>query len=115
MARSSSPTIANHRRISKEARQPLELDRLRAEWTRLGDIDPMWAVLTDRDKRGGRWNVDEFLASGRVEASELQRTLRSLGVTDLGTTALDFGCGIGRVTQALGAFYEQVWGLYALK
>jgi hypothetical protein len=37
---------------------------LRRHWERLGRRDPYWAVLTDPDKRGGGWNIDDFFRSG---------------------------------------------------
>ena len=39
-----------------------QLDRLRRVWERLGGDDPLWAVLSDSRKRGGRWDIDEFFA-----------------------------------------------------
>jgi hypothetical protein len=44
-----------------------QLKHLRDVWATLGREDPLWAVLSSPDKRGGRWNVDEFLATGQAE------------------------------------------------
>ena len=48
--------------------------RLRSQqrhWEQLAAQDPLWAILTDPQKKDGGWNRDEFFASGRVEAAAL--------------------------------------------
>jgi SAM-dependent methyltransferase len=87
-----------------------ELDRLRQQWTKLADRDPYWAVLTQRGKRAGGWDVEAFLESGRVEVRQVVDHVAGLGVTFGGARALDFGCGLGRITQALAPHFEQVVG-----
>src|SRR5687768_12932320 len=47
--------------------QSRQLEHLRRVWQTLGRDDPMWAVLSHADKRGGRWDPEEFLATGEVE------------------------------------------------
>lgn len=88
------------------------LDRLRRTWQQLGDDDPLWAVLSSPDKRGGRWNVDEFFASGRGEIDHwLDRVLPTLDLPRQRRFAIDFGCGAGRLTRALGRHFDCVVGL----
>jgi SAM-dependent methyltransferase len=84
---------------------------VRADWTRLGAADPLWAVLVEDDKRGGRWDPEEFLALGR---RDVERSRAHLARLDLPTTwdrALDFGCGAGRLSQALAEHADEVVGL----
>jgi ubiquinone/menaquinone biosynthesis C-methylase UbiE len=86
----------------------VSLNDVRRDWTTLGAEDPLWAVLVQPGKRGGRWDVEEFLATGRADVEE---TVRWLGELDLPTRwerALDFGCGVGRLSQALAAHAEEV-------
>lgn len=81
-------------------------------WTRHGAADPLWAVLVDPAKRGERWDVDDFLDTGRQEVDEALDVLARLGGTPArAEVALDFGCGAGRLTQALATHYEKVIGL----
>jgi SAM-dependent methyltransferase len=80
-----------------------DLDRARRQWTALGADDPLWAVLSHRGRSGGRWDVEEFLHSGTLEIDAVLQRLRSLDIAPDHGTALDFGCGAGRLTQALGA------------
>ncbi len=62
----------------------------------------MWAALTDTG-RGGRWDAAAFLQTGLTEIEALLRLMRTRGcVPELGS-AVDFGCGPGRLTAALAA------------
>ncbi len=71
----------------------------------------MWAVLTDPAKSGGRWQADDFYAHGSAEIERLMKRLDEFGVTDQRSAALDFGCGVGRLTNALADHYEHVDGV----
>jgi SAM-dependent methyltransferase len=80
-------------------------------WETLAQDDPMWAVLTWPKKRGGRWEPDDFFATGADEIRSVMDRIRRLQMDVPRRTALDFGCGVGRVTQALAFHFESVWGL----
>jgi SAM-dependent methyltransferase len=84
---------------------------LHRDWTRLGEDDPLWAVCVDPAKRGGRWDVQEFLASGRAEIADAVTSLDNLGLCAGRDDALDFGCGAGRLTAALAAHFTAVTGV----
>src|SRR5215472_5069559 len=86
------------------------LDGLRRDWTKLGEADPLWAVCVDPDKRGGGWDTREFLASGRAEVSHLLAELDQVGGCPR-QSAIDFGCGVGRVTAALSEHFAVVTGI----
>ncbi len=86
------------------------LDDVSRTWTRLGDQDPMWAVLTDRGKRG-RWSPEEFLATGVDEIAAVTARLDELGLDVGRERALDFGCGAGRLSHGLAtAGFGEVLG-----
>lgn len=88
-----------------------EVRELQRVWQRLGDDDPLWAVLSQADKRGRRWKVDEFLATGQVQIDAQLAELNQLGVDPGRRLALDFGCGVGRLTRALAGSFERVLGV----
>jgi SAM-dependent methyltransferase len=71
----------------------------------------MWAVLYDPTKRGNRWEPHEFFATGRAEFEETLAYLAELGVEVRFGRALDFGCGVGRLTQPLASTFERVDGV----
>lgn len=88
-----------------------ELEQLRKVWQTLGREDPLWAVLSHADKRGGRWDPEEFFATGRAEIDTHMQFLASCHWPDHRALALDFGCGAGRLSRALAAHFERVIGV----
>jgi len=88
-----------------------ELDRLRRVWETLGRDDPLWAVLSQSDKRGGRWDPVEFLATGQIEIETHMALLAVNGYPRRRAIALDFGCGAGRLSRALATHFEHVIGV----
>lgn len=97
---------------SDDAADPVErLDAVARTWESLGADDPLWAVLTVPGSEGGRWDLDEFFATGDDEIAELLRRLDELGLPAARRRALDFGCGVGRLTQALAAHFDEVVGV----
>lgn len=71
----------------------------------------MWAVLSDPAKKGGKWDVREFMANGEREIALLNHQLDQLGLACGRGTALDFGCGVGRLAQALARRFDHVIGV----
>ncbi|MBD5634791.1 MAG: class I SAM-dependent methyltransferase [Candidatus Eremiobacteraeota bacterium] len=89
----------------------MKLAKSKEYWDRMGSADSMWAILSAREKLGGQWQTDEFFATGRAEVDATMRTLEGLGVRVDRSRALDFGCGIGRLTQALAEHFDSVVGV----
>ena len=71
----------------------------------------MWVVLTDPAKKGGGWQPEEFFATGRGEIGDVLERIKQAGIVLMFGRALDFGCGVGRLTQALAARFETVDGV----
>lgn len=88
-----------------------QLEHLRRVWQTLGRDDPMWAVLSHADKRGGRWDPEEFLATGEVEVDVQLAALAGAGLPAARWLALDFGCGAGRLSRALARHFAHVVGI----
>jgi SAM-dependent methyltransferase len=89
----------------------VSFDDVRRDWVRLGEQDPLWAVYVDADKRGGRWDPAQFLETGRADVAAAVSWLSSLGVGPRWGRVLDFGCGAGRLTQALAEHADEVVGV----
>lgn len=89
----------------------MSFQRLQRTWNALGHEDPLWAVLSHRDKRGNRWDLEEFLATGREEIRAVLDHARALRPELPTRKALDFGCGVGRLSQALAEHFEAVLGV----
>jgi SAM-dependent methyltransferase len=74
----------------------------------LGRRDPRWAILSEPGRQGG-WDDEAFFATGRTE---IDATLKELGgLLTEHTSALDFGCGLGRLSQALAVHFDSVTGV----
>ena len=57
------------------------------------------------------WNPAEFWATGHEEIGNLLRYLDDLGFDERGGSALDFGCGIGRLCTGLAPHFKYVLGV----
>ena len=68
-------------------------------------------MLTDPGKRGGRWDVKEFFATGEQELEAVLARARAWALPARFERALDFGCGAGRVTRAMSPRFERAVGV----
>lgn len=77
-----------------------------ADWRELGAREPYWGVLTHADYLSQNLTperLDAFYASGESYVDDLlARFARLYGATPK-AAALDFGCGAGRLTEAMAA------------
>jgi ubiquinone/menaquinone biosynthesis C-methylase UbiE len=89
----------------------LQVDQQQQDWNELADLDPYWAVLTRPDKRFGRWESEEFFATGTAEAAGVMARAQELGHPTERRRALDFGCGLGRLTRAFAAHFGECVGV----
>lgn len=89
----------------------MKLDELKEQWDAFGKQDPLWAILVVPDKRHGRWNVASFFKSGEDDIAHILAYLSSLSTCVSRRRALDFGCGVGRLTQALCRYFDECCGV----
>jgi SAM-dependent methyltransferase len=79
------------------------------EWEELAHFDPLWAILTEKEKQFGKWDREEFFASGQLEIDPLMVSC-GFSVGNNGR-ALDFGCGVGRLARGLRSYFGEVYGV----
>lgn len=89
----------------------MELKHLRETWNDLGKWDPLWVILTNDDKINRGWKPEEFFKTGEDEIADVFRQVDRLIPGLSRRKALDFGCGVGRLTQALGPHFEECHGV----
>lgn len=81
------------------------------DWEEMATVDPLWAILGEPEKRFGKWDVQEFFRTGEEEISRLLEKAKDLGLPQSRQRAIDFGCGVGRLTRALFTYFPECHGL----
>lgn len=90
------------------------LDHIHRVWTRLGAEEPHWSVVSTADFKPARIQdtIGRFHETGRAEAANLSRLLARVGLAvPRPATALEYGCGVGRVTRWLAPLFDRVIGV----
>jgi 2-polyprenyl-3-methyl-5-hydroxy-6-metoxy-1,4-benzoquinol methylase len=87
-------------------------ERYRGEWDANALVDPMWAVLSLPEKMGGAWDEEDFYKIGEQEIAELFRFMNSHSIAlDATEKVLDFGSGLGRLTEPLARHFRTAVGI----
>ncbi|BFM41266.1 class I SAM-dependent methyltransferase [Synechocystis sp. LKSZ1] len=89
----------------------MNISDLQKKWEYLAEVDPLWAILSDDTKKGGKWNIDEFFQVGRKDAQNFINLAKHIHPNLNYGKALDFGCGVGRLTQGHASFFEKIIGV----
>jgi SAM-dependent methyltransferase len=90
----------------------MNLETLKSNWESLAERDALFAILTDHRRAGGKWDLAEFMATGEAEINTIMGHLASIRCTpNSAGAALDFGCGVGRVTQAMARRFASCVGV----
>lgn len=95
-------------------RQTEMLDRIRRQWTRLGEEDPHWSVLSSDDFRADTIDaggIERLRASGLDWAAMVDLFAARSGRSAGSGVCLELGCGVGRVTRHLADRFERVIGV----
>lgn len=91
--------------------QGMEFEELKENWDKFGKTDPLWSIVSEDDRKGNKWEIEEFFATGEKEIERLLTYLASQNIELPKGQALDFGCGIGRVTQPMSRHFEVCHGV----
>jgi ubiquinone/menaquinone biosynthesis C-methylase UbiE len=91
--------------------QKMHLRGVQRTWTYFGETDPLWAIVTDPSKRSNGWDLAEFFLTGEQEVGKLMSSIDALPFRLGSGRALDFGCGVGRLTQPLARHFDKVYGV----
>lgn len=89
----------------------MSLRAVRRQWTMLGEQDPFWAIITAAGKENNGWDVDEFFSTGVAEIERVMQYVARQHTLPRRARALDFGCGAGRLSQALASHFDSVCGV----
>ena len=81
-----------------------------SRWDNLGRQNAFGAILTV-DGELTAWDPAQFFATGAADAQSFVERLTSIHTASPRTRALDFGCGVGRVTRGLAEYFDEVVGV----
>jgi SAM-dependent methyltransferase len=88
------------------------LKELKRTFDQNAQKDALFTVCTDQAKAGGRWEVPDFLATGEKEIGRVLNYVAGLGLRpNFSGRSLDFGCGVGRLSQALAKRFRYCTGV----
>jgi SAM-dependent methyltransferase len=105
----AKPTRVDHD-VSDEVMARL-VDRIRAQWTELGENEPHWSVLTNDNFRSENLTEEQlavFNNSGRREAGMVTHFEALTGRKATRGVCLELGCGVGRITRYLAEEFDRV-------
>lgn len=84
-----------------------------ADWRELGKSQPYWGVLSAdifRSENITPERIEDFYATGQVYIDEMVEGLQRATGAKPSARALDFGCGVGRLAEAMTAHASEVTG-----
>ena len=85
--------------------------KVRAQYAKIGPTEPHFAVPIDSPEALNSidTNIAQFWATGHVQAEALLQSLERFGLTELkNKTAVEFGCGVGRLSLGLAGKFKQL-------
>lgn len=86
-------------------------ENVRDVYEKLGAQEPFWAVLSHRRFKRDAVDEDAFFATGQREIVRQMDLVESAGIELERGLALDFGCGVGRLTNALAGHFDKAIGV----
>jgi SAM-dependent methyltransferase len=88
----------------------VDIRGLQATWDALGSDDPLGVILGYPERRRD-WDADEFFRTGEAEIDATLARGERFELPERRERALDFGCGVGRLTQAMCRHFERADGV----
>jgi trans-aconitate methyltransferase len=89
-------------------------DSTDATWQYYGEHDPYFGVISHEEYRRDKLtsnSMAQFFQTGDAEISQLFHLLEQHGFVPRPGSAIDFGCGVGRLLLPLAARFKQVIGV----
>lgn len=93
------------------SRKSENLKDIKQNWEEFARADPLWAILPLPEKKNNRWTIEDLYATGEEEIDRVLSELKRSGIGFARKNALDFGCGTGRLTQALARRFSDTVGI----
>ena len=113
MRHAGAPSLDVETSVDPETFEKLQ-KHVEDTWSRLGEDDAHWSVITDDRFRHStlRSHIDEFFKMGESDVARLEMALDRIGVSLSNIeSAMDFGCGVGRLSIPLARRVNHVLGV----
>jgi len=85
--------------------------KVEAVYEKFGSEDPFYAVLTGDEYKRENLDIEKFYRTGEELIDRQLQDIAAAGLSVDRRRALDFGCGVGRLTNALGRHFDKVIGV----
>lgn len=80
--------------------------KVKTNWEEFAKKDPLWSILPIPEKKDNHWKIKELFETGKNEVCSVMKYISQLNLSINHHRALDFGCGVGRLTQALCEYFD---------
>ena len=57
----------------------MSLEKHKKSWEELANMDPYWAIVTEKNRQYGKWKVEEFFQTGEYQIQTVMKSLSDLG------------------------------------
>ena len=84
------------------------------DWIHLGEVEPYWAVMTEPVFKAENISpdvIEDFHGYGSATIDEVTSRFQNMYGTFEPESALDFGCGVGRLTFPMCTYASEVCGV----
>lgn len=80
-------------------------------YEKFGADEPFYAVLTEEKYKRKQLDQELFFGTGEELLALQMQLIQDRGIDVPRGTALDFGCGVGRLTNAMATYFNEVIGV----
>jgi len=90
--------------------QEKSFELIQKKWTSFGQSDVWWSVLTEvpRSQEIPKVEKDKFYLKGQTHVDYSKMRFKLNGYVFGGGRALDFGCGVGRISFGLSPYFDEI-------
>src|SRR5688572_27394455 len=80
-------------------------------WEQISSVDALFGIASADDKKHKGWNESEFFKVGEQVVEKFMGNIQKFGYPASRDTALDFGCGAGRLLRFSSKYFKKVIGV----
>lgn len=85
--------------------------KIESAYEKFGADEPFYAVLTEEKYKRKQLDQELFFSTGEDLIARQMQLIQDRGIHVSRANALDFGCGVGRLTNAMATYFDEVVGV----